>query len=391
MDNSIPPPINNEEDKKENEKVLDTDSASQYPCNECGATLEFKPGEDSLSCPYCGKKNEIKIKKEIIKENDYYKTLELLDKTAETEEKPFVKCNICAAQVEQVANIVSSQCPYCGSAIVTTSQSVKQIKPKSLLPFKVTLREAKKSFKEWLGGLWFAPNDLKKMHKLDNKLNGMYTPYWTFDTDTINQYTGSRGTYYYVTRTRTVTRNGKSSTETYQERRTRWTSVSGTVSENFDDILVLASHSLPKKYAEELEPWDLHNLVPYKDDYLAGFKTECYQINLRSGFKFAKNIMDVAIRNSIRMDIGGDEQRINSVSSIYNDISYKHILLPVWICAYKYNKKTYRFLVNARTGEVQGERPWSWIKISLATIAGIVVAGGVAYAIWSDEIIRYFQ
>jgi small neutral amino acid transporter SnatA (MarC family) len=34
--------------------------------------------------------------------------------------------------------------------------------------------------------------------------------------------------------------------------------------------------------------------------------------------------------------------------------------------------------VNARTGEVQGERPWSWIKIALAAIAVVVAIMVVA-------------
>jgi len=55
--------------------------------------------------------------------------------------------------------------------------------------------------------------------------------------------------------------------------------------------------------------------------------------------------------------------------------------LPIWISAYRYKEKVYRFLVNARTGEVQGERPWSWAKIALlvaAIIAGIGIAAIIA-------------
>ena len=55
-------------------------------------------------------------------------------------------------------------------------------------------------------------------------------------------------------------------------------------------------------------------------------------------------------------------------------MTYKHLLLPVWILAYKYGEKTYQVVVNAATGEVQGERPYSWIKITLfvMTIAAVV-------------------
>ena len=140
----------------------------------------------------------------------------------------------------------------------------------------------------------------------------------------------------------------------------------------------MASHSLPDTIARKLEPWDLQNLVPYQPGYLSGFKSETYQVGIESGFEEAKGLMDPAIHTTICRDIGGDEQRISSVSTSYSDISFKHILLPIWISTYQYKSKAYRFLVNARTGEVQGERPWSFIKIALAVLTAIaIIAAGI--------------
>lgn len=128
----------------------------------------------------------------------------------------------------------------------------------------------------------------------------------------------------------------------------------------------------------KLEPWDLDKLLPYQDEYLSGFRCESYQVGLEEGFNRAKELMDDEIRDGVRSDIGGDEQRISSVSTQHNDVTFKHILLPVWLSAYKYRNKVYRFMVNARTGEVQGERPWSWLKISMTVIAVLALAA-VAY------------
>lgn len=83
--------------------------------------------------------------------------------------------------------------------------------------------------------------------------------------------------------------------------------------------------------------------------------------------------MENKIREDIEDDIGGDRQIINTTNTDYNDITFKHILLPIWISAYKYNNKVYRFMINGRTGEVQGERPYSWIKITLAILLAIIV------------------
>ena len=84
----------------------------------------------------------------------------------------------------------------------------------------------------------------------------------------------------------------------------------------------------------------------------------------------------------MKFDIGGDRQRITDIDTTVDDITFKHILLPVWLAAYKYRGKTYRFVVNGRTGRVQGERPWSAIKIAIAVVIGLILAGGLGY-LWA--------
>ncbi len=178
-----------------------------------------------------------------------------------------------------------------------------------------------------------------------------------------------------MTETYTAVENGRSVTRTRQVQRTRWSRAAGVVENSFDDVLVLAGKSLPRKYAESLEPWDLANLVPYADAYLSGFRAESYQIGLSEGFEAAKGIMADAIHNSIRQHIGGDEQRIHSTQTQYRNITFKHILLPVWRSAYRFRDKVCRNLINARTGEVQGERPYSAWKITGAVLLGLVIVG----------------
>ncbi len=134
-----------------------------------------------------------------------------------------------------------------------------------------------------------------------------------------------------------------------------------------------ASDSLPGECLHKLEPWDLERLVPFADEYLSGFRAESYRVSLDDGFTKAKAIMDAAIRASIARDIGGDHQRIHSVRTQYDGVTFKHILLPVWLSAYRFKEKVYRFLVNARTGEVQGERPWSGWKITGMVVAILLV------------------
>lgn len=345
----------------------------QFPCAQCGAKLDFEPGTAQLKCPYCGSQTPIPQSEEQIQELDYQEYLKKLADAHETLSANRVKCQKCAAETTMPPDAAAGNCPFCGASLIITSQTSQLIKPKALLPFKVSQKEGFADFRRWIQGLWFAPNDLKDYAQSEGRLTGIYIPFWTYDSDTTSFYRGERGDDYFVTETYTAYENGRAVTKTRQVTRTRWTSVSGTVWNRFDDILVMASRSLPRKYADRLEPWDLANLVPYADDYLSGFRAESYQVDLPAGFDIARGIMDERIEASVRSDIGGDHQRIGSVKTSYDKITFKHILLPVWLSAYRYREKVYRILINARTGELQGERPYSGWKIAAAVAVGLIL------------------
>ena len=360
----------------------DNQQVQMFKCQSCGAKMQFVPGSVVQQCPYCQHQNPIPQSEEDIRELDFRAYLARQGQE-DLAESLTIKCGHCAAEFSTEINVTSQECPFCGSEIVATAASTKHIKPKSLLPFHITQDKSRQLFGQWLSGLWFAPNDLKKNAANDARLTGVYVPYWTYDTDTTTFYRGQRGEHYWETQHYTTRENGKTVHKTRQVRKTRWYPASGTVWNAFDDVLVLASHSLPRKYTEKLEPWDLQNLVPHADEYLSGFRTESYQVNLEQGFDVATQLMEPHIRQRVRRDIGGDEQRISSIRTQYNNITFKHLLLPVWISAYRYNNEVYRFLINGRTGEVQGQRPWSIAKILLAVVAGLLVIGGIALAVVS--------
>jgi predicted RNA-binding Zn-ribbon protein involved in translation (DUF1610 family) len=345
----------------------------QFPCKQCGAKLDFTPGTAVLKCPYCGSETAIPQSEEQIEELDFRDYLAKAASEQESQELQRVKCDKCGAETTMPPEVTASLCPFCGANLVLTCYSSRLLKPKALLSFKVTQTQAFGDFQRWINGLWFAPNDLKQYAQSEGKLIGVYTPYWTYDSDTTSYYRGARGDDYWDTETYTAYENGKAVTRTRQVRRTRWHSASGTVWNSFDDILVVASKSLPRKYADRLEPWDLSNLVPYADEYLSGFRAESYQVGLAEGFDIARATIDEGIRESIRSDIGGDHQRIDSVKTSYDRITFKHILLPVWLSAYRYREKIFRILINARTGEVQGERPFSTWKIAAAVAVALIV------------------
>ena len=349
-----------------------------FPCDTCGADLRFDPAHGQMRCDHCGNTEAMDHgpwAAASIRELDFRAALgDSLPKT-DMEETRVSKCPNCAAEVEFDPAVHATECPFCATPVVADTGTHRHIKPRAVLPFAFDEAAAHSAMSDWLGGLWFAPGGLQVYARKGRRMQGIYVPYWTFDADTKSRYTGERGTVYYETRT--VTRNGK--TSQVRVARVRWRSASGRVARFFDDVLVLASRSLPKKFTDGLAPWDLAALEPYTPEYLAGFRAEGYAVSLEDGFREAREQMDATIARDVRFDIGGDRQRIHSVDTRVSDVTFKHILLPVWLAAYKYRGQTYRFVVNGRTGRVQGERPWSAVKIALAVIGVAILAAGAAY------------
>ncbi|MFI5379761.1 MAG: hypothetical protein ACHRHE_10720 [Tepidisphaerales bacterium] len=346
-----------------------------FPCNQCGANLEFAPGHDALKCPYCGAENRIAVEPTVVEELDFRTYLA----TAGNEnlvEAITIKCTGCGAETVLREGVTADRCAFCGSPVEASHQSQRLIKPRFLLPFHIAKEKAIEEFRQWLASRWFAPSELKRFAEA-GAIDGVYSPYWTYDADTRSHYTGQRGDDYWETETYQEREGDQWVTKTRQVRKTRWWPVAGTVDNSFDDILILASNSLPRKITDKLEPWDLPNLVPYQPEFLAGFVAESYQVTLQQGFDLARQIMDAEIRATICRDIGGDHQQIHSVDTRFGRITFKLILLPLWLSAYRYREKSYRFLVNARTGEVAGERPYSFWKIFFFVISLLAVVGGI--------------
>ncbi len=356
----------------------------RFPCAQCGSDYRFDPSDSKLQCDHCGHEQDIIGSGPWdggIPELDFRDAINNLLPLQDIEETRVSKCPSCAAEVEFDPDLHAVECPFCATPVVTDTGTHRHIKPRGVLPFALTENTAHDAMSDWLGSLWFAPGGLQEYARKGRKLTGIYVPYWTFDADTQSKYRGERGTIYYEQRT--VMRDGKR--ETIQVQKIRWSPKSGRVARFFDDVLVLASKSLPKRFTDALEPWDLAAMEPYRPEFLAGFRAEGYQVDLDEGFTEARAYMDRVIERDVKFDIGGDRQRIHRIDTQLGDITFKHVLLPVWMAAYKYRGKSYRFVINGRTGRVQGERPWSAWKITFAIVLAMIAAACVGYFIAMNQ------
>jgi DNA-directed RNA polymerase subunit RPC12/RpoP len=349
-----------------NAQAVSSDKVRRFRCPGCGADLQFAPEDGCLTCPYCGRQERIAPATGPVEERPYEDYLRAhADSMAPIAAGALeVSCQTCGATVTFTPPMVAGECDFCGSPIVAQPRDADPVvAPEGVLPFKVTSDAANGAIRDWLGSLWFAPNALKRLAQTEG-LGGVYIPFWTYDAYTQSRYEGERGEHYYTTESYTETdAQGNSVTKTRQVRHTRWWPASGTVERWFDDILVPATKSLQPARLAALAPWDLTELTAYDPAYLSGYKAQRYQVSLPEGFELAKQQAAPVIEQDVRRDIGGDEQRVTRVATAYSAITFKHLLLPVYVGAYRFGDRVFQLAVNGRTGEVQGERPYSFWKI----------------------------
>ncbi|MHA6761160.1 TFIIB-type zinc ribbon-containing protein [Streptacidiphilus sp. PAMC 29251] len=344
-----------------------------WACESCGAALQFAAGTAALDCPYCGHRQGIAAVPRQVREHPFAELAQLPAKPMALPGgvKTFV-CPGCRAVTESDA--LSDRCQFCATPLVADASLTERVVPEAVVPFALDRNAARDALRKWTSSRWFAPSSLKKVSEAET-FKGTYLPHWTYDSDTRSDYRGERGEHYYVTETYTVTVNGQTENRTRQVRHTRWWPAGGTVQRFFDDVLVAGTTTVPEKQLDKLTPWPLEQAVPYQQEYLAGFQTLRYDVEPEPGLETAKQRMATVIEQDCLQDIGGDEQRLHRVDTSYYATAFKLLLLPVWFLTYLHAGKPLQVMVNARTGEVIGERPYSAAKISAAVLAALVVIG----------------
>ncbi len=329
--------------------------------------MAWDPGQGQLKCMACGNLQSVLPTAGDTGEHCFEEALSHQQQISPAALE--VKCDGCGAVFAFEPPQVAGACPFCAARIVMQPKAASPlVAPNALLPFKIPHEGAQNLVRRWIGGLWFAPSALQKMAQLASQ-QGVYLPYWSYSADTITQYRGERGNYY----TEMVTTTNQQGQRVQQQvTRVRWSGAQGMVQGPHRDVLIVATKVVDERVTD-LEPWDLESLVPYEPAYLAGFQAQRYQVDLPEGFALAKQRTEPRIAEWIRADIGGDEQRILASDTQYREVAFRHLLLPVWIGAYRFQGRVFQIAVNARTGEVQGDRPYSGLKIALLAIAILLV------------------
>lgn len=342
-------------------------------CPQCGATMDYDPSTGGLYCPYCDYREEIKVQNEKGEEKAEELDFSKAEFTGNCDwgvAQKTVTCKSCGAVSVYDALEVASECPYCGSNQVMEASDVKTLAPNGVVPFAITDKVASQKFLAWITKKWFAPRAAKMSAKPDS-FKGIYLPYWTFDADTSSNYTGEYGI------DRKVKRGEK------EEIVTDWHHTRGHLDYFVDDELIAATSNQNQRILSKAEPYDTNNCKAYKPEYLAGFAAERYSIGLKDAWEkaksFIKSRLESMISSKIISDHKADRTRNISFTTTYSNITYKYVMLPVWLSTYKYDGKIYQFVVNGQSGKVGGEYPISPWRVAIAVAIGIAIVALICY------------
>lgn len=360
-----------EEDKIVIEK---TKEETDRKCPRCAGTMDFDPNTGGLKCPFCDYVEEIKQEEDIptqAEELDFHRAEETANCNWGVETKTVI-CKMCGGESVYDALQIAGTCPFCGSNQVMEAKGKNTLAPGGVCVFKIDKETAAQNFNKWLGKRFFCPKIVKETAKAE-KFQGLYLPYWTFDTFTVTNYSARYG----------IDRRRRKSDGNY-ETVTDWYTTNGTHREFIDDELVNASTQHDRSLMAGLEPFNTKDNVAYKPEYIAGFASERYAIGLKEGWEKAKSSIYSKLRKAVREKIRREKRadRVDNLKteSFYQNITYKYLLLPIWISSFRYGDKTYQFMVNGQTGKVAGRTPIDKVKVAL-TIAAVILALIVFYVI----------
>ena len=321
-------------------------SVREFPCPKCGSELHYDIGCRGLRCEHCGYQEAIPEVDAADDERTVFGMLDSPQGQADVGGSLAIQCERCGATTTVSARNESVECPFCGTHILLTAAAGAPVMvPQALVHFEIDEKQARAALKKWLGVGWLRPAGLAARASVE-RLRGVYVPFFTFDNLLAASYSDEQ---HYVF---------------------------------WDDTLVCGSYSLPEKLARQLEPFKTKKLVLYRPEFLAGWPVEVSQLSLA----------DASIRARERMTHGMRDQfplgaAITEVSM--GLMSYKHVLLPVWVGAYSYDGHLYTFGVNGQTGKATGAAPRSLALLyDLLLLPVIAIPVGLAVALVEPQFFR---
>lgn len=341
----------------------------EFTCIECGASRAYDMGAGNLTCTHCGHYESPTHSAQNPRVEKLEFTLENMERAAEGwgVARKELACQNCGGHTVLAPQTLTHTCPFCHSHNVIQQQAPQDVlRPRWLIPMKVTVQEGGTLLRKWAGNSWLLPKDLSEI-VANADLSLMYLPYWVFDSETYAKWQAMVGYEYTSNQGKLVT---------------RWTWESGEINTPYSDLLVSGSAHIQEDELAKIGTYQLSELVPYSPAYQAGAHAQAYEVSLDQAWTTIRQKIRTITHQKCRDQPGSEKVRNFRMVLDFKHESWAYVLLPILIGSYEYEGKPFQVLINGQTGTIAGERPINRSKIRWVALVVSMLLISAFLATW---------
>lgn len=304
----------------------ETAGGRRFVCPQCAARLVYTPDGASLHCEHCGFRQTPRADN-LVEEKDFIATMATARGHLHPIATPTFSCQSCAASFMLAPGTLSVTCPYCDHAYAVSSRETRDlVPPEGIIPFVVDQTQAQHLLNGWLA---------RQRRRPYAAMRGIYLPAWTFDVGGTIDWVGELVAHENSMRSR-VTRTGQRAVYV-------------------DDFVVPACRTLPDELEGVVRTFDLSQLVAFDPSYLAAWPAQSYEVTVGDASLKARRHAYDRGRRHVR-ESHDDLQNLRFSSAGITILSFKLILLPLWIGQYQEQGRPAMVVVGGQTGKLLGKR-----------------------------------
>lgn len=306
-------------------------------CPNCGGGMVFDVAKQKLVCPYCDTVSTIQA----------YRQNNAAEYVNDKYTVSSYRCKNCGAELTAPEEQTVAYCSYCGGEAMLKQKETETIRPKRIIPFQRTKKEAIRAYENAVKKVLYVPKELKDASFLEG-FRGVYLPYWSFDVEIPPQNLTLKGT-------RTYTQGKYDYSETYDVHAQVGGPVEGAVydaSAAFDDTL-----------AAQIAPFDQKGAKPFDEAYLAGFYADKATASPQVYKTLAEEQAADKVFETINQKAGkvnvsipsSKEKRIETIGAKATGETVS--LFPVWFLTWRRNDRVAYSVMNGQSGKISMDLP----------------------------------
>ncbi len=259
-------------------------------------------------------------------------------------------CGGCGASMSYDASARTLRCPFCGSERLEKQKEGKTLAPEWIVPFAVSHEQAVATMREFLGTGFWRPGDLARTAVVTH-MTAVYVPYWVFSARTFTYWCADTN-------------------QTPPGARGDWRPMAGEHRGTYSGVLIGASSTLTPGETSAICPFELNQAKSPEEIDTENYIVEQFRVQRKYARPLARNTLERFEQHSCMKYVPGRARNMH-VNVRLEGLSSVPVLVPVWVMAYGYKGRIFRFLVNGQSGRSTGQAPFS--KKKLFMIIGIVL------------------